>query len=45
MVIVALNGWGQQEDRRRSQDAKIDHHLVKPVDANDLGRALNQLKR
>jgi signal transduction histidine kinase len=30
--IVALTGWGQQEDRRRSQQAGFDHHLVKPVD-------------
>jgi PAS domain S-box-containing protein len=31
-VIVALTGWGQEEDRRRSQDAGFDHHLVKPVE-------------
>ena len=32
MVIVALTGWGQDEDRRRSHDAGFDHHLVKPVE-------------
>ena len=32
MVIVALTGWGQEEDRRRSQEAGFDHHLVKPVE-------------
>jgi PAS domain S-box-containing protein len=31
-VIVALTGWGQEEDRRRSQEAGFDHHLVKPVE-------------
>src|SRR6202035_1696475 len=30
-VLVALTGWGQEEDRRRSQEAGFDHHLVKPV--------------
>lgn len=28
----ALTGWGQEKDRRRAQEAGIDHHLVKPVD-------------
>jgi PAS domain S-box-containing protein len=32
MVIVAMTGWGQDEDRRRSQEAGFDHHMVKPVD-------------
>ena len=32
IVIVALTGWGQEEDRRRSQEAGFDGHLVKPVD-------------
>lgn len=32
VVLVALTGWGQEEDRRRSREAGFDHHLVKPVD-------------
>lgn len=32
LVIVALTGWGQTEDRRRSKEAGFDHHLVKPAD-------------
>ena len=32
IVLVAVTGWGQDEDRRRSQQAGFDHHLVKPVD-------------
>jgi DNA-binding response OmpR family regulator len=32
MVIVALTGWGQQDDRRRTAEAGFDHHLVKPVE-------------
>jgi CheY-like chemotaxis protein len=31
-VLVALTGWGQEIDRRRSRDAGFDLHLVKPVD-------------
>jgi PAS domain S-box-containing protein len=30
--IIAVSGYGQDDDRRRSRDAGIDHHLVKPVD-------------
>ena len=32
MVLIALTGWGQTEDRRRSKDAGFNHHLVKPAD-------------
>ena len=31
-VLVAITGWGQDEDRRRSRDAGFDLHVVKPVD-------------
>ena len=27
---MALTGWGQEEDRRRTAEAGFDHHLVKP---------------
>src|SRR4051794_7682038 len=37
VVIAAATGWGQDEDRRRSEEAGFDHHLVKPVDAAALG--------
>jgi CheY-like chemotaxis protein len=30
--IIAISGYGQPDDRRRSQEAGFDHHLVKPVD-------------
>ena len=35
-VLVALTGYGQQEDRARSRQAGFDHHLVKPVAQNVL---------
>jgi CheY-like chemotaxis protein len=31
LLLVALTGWGQEEDRQKSAHAGIDHHLVKPV--------------
>jgi two-component system CheB/CheR fusion protein len=38
--LVALTGYGQEEDRQRSRDAGFDHHLVKPVDLEELRRVL-----
>ncbi|HYW50601.1 MAG TPA: PAS domain S-box protein [Gemmatimonadaceae bacterium] len=35
-VLVAVTGWGQAEDKRRSADAGFDHHLVKPVEPSTL---------
>ena len=39
-VIVAVTGYGQEEDRRRAADAGFDGHLVKPVDVQKLWRLL-----
>ncbi len=39
-TLIALTGWGQDEDRRRSKDAGIDHHLVKPVNIDALEQLL-----
>ncbi len=36
LVIVALTGWGQEEDRRRTRAGGFDHHLTKPVDIDAL---------
>ncbi len=35
-VIVAVSGYGQDEDRRRSKEAGFDHHLIKPLDQDAL---------
>jgi PAS domain S-box-containing protein len=40
--LAALTGWGQAEDRRRSAEAGFDHHLVKPVELEDLERVLTE---
>jgi PAS domain S-box-containing protein len=39
-LLVALTGWGQDEDRQRSKEAGFDRHLVKPVDPDALMRLL-----
>jgi CheY-like chemotaxis protein len=36
VLLVALTGWGQEEDRRRTRAAGFDHHLVKPADPAEL---------
>jgi two-component system CheB/CheR fusion protein len=36
VILVALTGWGQEDDRRRSKEAGFDHHLAKPVEADVL---------
>jgi PAS domain S-box-containing protein len=38
--LLALTGYGQEEDRRRSHEAGFDHHLVKPADPEELLRLL-----
>jgi CheY-like chemotaxis protein len=32
MFLVAVSGWGQEEDKRRAIDAGFDRHLTKPVE-------------
>jgi CheY-like chemotaxis protein len=44
-VLIALTGWGQEEDRRRSAEAGFDHHLVKPVDTVRLRSILASIGR
>lgn len=36
ILVVAISGWGQEEDRRKSLEAGFDHHLVKPADPSAL---------
>ena len=40
VLLVALTGYGQDEDRRRAEEAGFDVHLVKPVDASTLSGLL-----
>ncbi|PJI53382.1 hypothetical protein CTI14_29255, partial [Methylobacterium radiotolerans] len=44
-TILALSGWGQEEDRRESMEAGFDAHLVKPVDMDVLLEMLSTIER
>ena len=35
-LIIAVSGYGRDDDRRRPRESGFDHHLIKPVDYNDL---------
>ena len=37
MVLVAVTGWGQSDDKRRAREAGFDHHFTKPLDLDVLG--------
>jgi CheY-like chemotaxis protein len=39
-MLVALTGWGQDEDKRRSKEAGFDHHLVKPTEPDVVQKLL-----
>ncbi len=43
MTLIALTGWGQDEDRQKSKDAGFDSHMVKPVDHIELMKRLEEL--
>lgn len=43
VVLVALTGYGQAEDKLRTKQAGFDAHLVKPVDITDLSKWLSEL--
>jgi signal transduction histidine kinase/ActR/RegA family two-component response regulator len=43
VFLIAVTGWGQEEDRRRTEEAGFDHHVVKPVDTAALMRLLASL--
>jgi two-component system CheB/CheR fusion protein len=44
MVLIAVTGWGQEEDRRLTREAGFDHHMVKPVDPQALMKMLADLQ-
>jgi len=39
-MLVALTGYGEQQDRKRTQEVGFDHHLVKPIDPDTLQKLL-----
>jgi PAS domain S-box-containing protein len=43
VLLIAQTGWGQEEDRQRSREAGIDHHLLKPLNLTTLQKLLSAL--
>jgi CheY-like chemotaxis protein len=43
MILIALTGWGQAEDRQQSQEAGFNYHLVKPVAPETLMKVVAML--
>jgi PAS domain S-box-containing protein len=44
IILIAVTGWGQEEDRRRAFEAGFDHHLTKPIAAETVESLLQSLR-
>ena len=44
MVLIAVTGWGQHEDKQKAAAAGFDHHMIKPVDPKALLKLLAELQ-
>jgi CheY-like chemotaxis protein len=44
LTLVAMTGWGRDEDRQRAFEAGFDHHVVKPLDLDRLRTLLQSLR-
>ena len=44
VVLIAVTGWGQEDDRRKSAESGFNHHLVKPIDTVELVGLLDKIK-
>jgi len=42
ILIIGLSGYGQEEDRRRSREAGMNHHVTKPVDVKTIAELIAQ---
>ena len=45
VALIALTGWGQENDRRRAQEAGFDHHIGKPASVAQLRSVMHSLRR
>ena len=45
LKLIALLGWGQAKDRERTQAAGFDHHIIEPVDFDELQKLLESIHR
>jgi PAS domain S-box-containing protein len=44
VMLIAVTGWGQEQDKRRAREAGFDHHLTKPVDVAALEKILAEMR-
>jgi PAS domain S-box-containing protein len=42
ILLIAVTGWGQQQDKQTAEEAGFDHHFTKPVDPRELQRVLSR---
>ena len=40
MILIALTGWGEEEDRQRTKEAGFNHHLTKPVPPDEIEKLI-----
>ena len=45
VTLIALTGWGQEEDRRDSRSAGFEYHLIKPADIGAIETLLSSIER
>jgi CheY-like chemotaxis protein len=44
ITLIAVTGWGQQEDKRQAREAGFDYHLTKPIDFVTLEKILAEIR-
>jgi CheY-like chemotaxis protein len=42
VLMIALTGWGQSDARQRTLEAGFDHHMIKPVDFDEIRRLASE---
>jgi DNA-binding response OmpR family regulator len=43
MVLIALTGWGQEEDVKETREAGFDHHLTKPIPPDEIEALISRV--
>jgi PAS domain S-box-containing protein len=44
VTLIAVTGWGQEQDKSRAREAGFDHHLTKPVEVATIEKILDQIR-
>jgi CheY-like chemotaxis protein len=43
-LAIAITGYGQEEDRKRAEDAGFDHHIIKPFDLDQIQELIREFQ-